>query len=193
MAPATRPSAVTINCLVITRQLGIRMRRTASLALNCRCGQLSTIFPLKSFFLINSSLLDLLNDVSLSLYSFICFLFFISLASRSLSSRSRCFCSLPLNFSSSVAPALCFLFLSVAGHRRRAVGSSLVSTLEQYAITSTRGQLPVVVRTFNYCSVTVYIFYNYIQTKVEISLHPRISCLALRCSAIISAWPALHG
>ena len=136
------------------------MCRTASLALNCRCSQLSRKVWLKSFFvffLINSSLLDLPNDVSLSLYSFICFLFFISLASRSLSSRSRCFCSLPLNFSSilasSVAPALCFLFLSVARCRRRAVGPSLVgsllvSTLEQYAITSTLGQLinvPVVV------------------------------------------------
>ena len=41
--------------------------------------------------------------------------------SHSLLSRSRCFCSLPLNFSSalasSVAPPLCFLFLSVARHR----------------------------------------------------------------------------
>ena len=59
-------------------------------------------------------------------------------------------CSLPLNLSSilasSVAPALCLLFLSVARRRRHAVGpslvgSSLVSTLEQYAFTSTRCQL----------------------------------------------------
>ena len=28
--------------------------------------------------------------------------------------------------------------------------------------------------------------YIYIQTKVEISLHSRISCLTLRCSAIIN-------
>ena len=65
---------------------------------------------------------------------------FISLASCSLSSRSRCFHSLPLNFSSvlasSVAPTLCFFFLSVARRQRRAVGpslvgSSLISTLEQ--------------------------------------------------------------
>ena len=82
---------------------------------------------------------------------------------------------------SSVAPALCLLFLSVARHRKGAVGpslvgSSLVSTLEQYAIISTRGQLinvPVVVRLIiAFLSVTeprthTYI-YIYTQTKVEI-------------------------
>ena len=40
------------------------------------------VFSLRFFFLINSNLLELLNDVSLSLYSFICFLFFISVASH---------------------------------------------------------------------------------------------------------------
>ena len=42
------------------------------------------------------------------------------------------FCSLPLNFSSvlasSVAPALCFPFLSVIRRRSRAVGPSLIGS-----------------------------------------------------------------